>query len=528
MIKKKYMNKNILITFALLTINIGSIQAEVKLPNIISDHMVIQQNTSVNIWGWADAGELVKVKGSWQDEIVSTTANEQGKWLVNIDSPNAGGGYEIEIEGENKIVIKDVLAGEVWLASGQSNMAFALKHAENSENDIAKSANPGIRLFHIERKFAETPQENCIGKWVKCNPESVKDFSAVAYYFGRDIYEKIKVPVGLISSSKGGSPVEAWIDAETLEANKNIHSVFELWNEKEAAYPGVKKQYILELNKWEKEQAKDSLQKIISKPKLPSLVDEIERTHHRRPGYLYNAMIAPIVNFTIKGVMWYQGANNVNRWDGLKSEICRVNEYQGLFQLLINDWRNIWDTGSFPFYFVQLAQSSRGSDGANASLLREAQLFSMKIPNTGMVVTADIGDLNDSHPKNKLDVGKRLAMWALAKTYGFDDIVCSGPLYKSMIIEGNKIRLFFDYTGTGLTVKGNELLNFEIAGRDKVFRDATAVIEGPTVVVYSEHVREPEAARHSWDVESDVYLYNKEGLPASPFRTDDWEIEVLE
>ncbi len=522
------MKKLNLILFIYAIVNFAALYAEVKLPNIISDHMVIQQSTNINIWGWANVGEHVKVKGSWHEKAVSTITDQQGKWIVTLISPNAGGSYEIVIEGKNKIVIKDVLAGEVWVASGQSNMAFALKNSENSENDIANANYPEIRLFHVERNSAATPRDDFNGKWIKCSPESVKDFSAVAFYFGRDIYEKLEVPVGLISSSKGGSPIEAWIDKETLQANKNIHTVFEMWEEKERAYPKMKEEYLSELRTWEKEEAKDSSQQNITKPKLPPLVDDIDRRYHRRPGFLYNAMIAPIISYTIQGVLWYQGENNVDRWDKLENETDRPKEYKELFPLLISDWRAKWNLGNFPFYYVQIAAYDYGLETIKASLLREAQTMAMNIPNTGMVVTTDIGELNDIHPKNKLDVGKRLALWALTKTYGFKNIVCSGPLYKSMNIEGNKIRLYFDYSGKGLTIKGKELINFLIAGKDKAFYKAHAVIEDSTIIVYSKSVPKPEAVRFSFSIKSVPNLYNKEGLPAAPFRTDDWEINSLD
>ncbi|MCF6269794.1 MAG: sialate O-acetylesterase [Melioribacteraceae bacterium] len=522
------MKKFNLIILVFFTLNLAAIEAAIRLPNIISNQMVIQQNSNVNIWGWANVGEVINVRGSWQEEAVSTITDKQGKWIVTLISPKAGGSYEIVIEGENKIVIKDVLAGEVWLASGQSNMAFALKNSENSENDIANANYSEIRLFHVERNSADKPQDDFIGKWIKCSPESVKKFSASAYYFGRDIYKKLNVPVGLISASKGGSPIEAWIDEETLAANKNIHTVFEMWEEKETAYPRMKKEYLLELSEWEKAEAKDGSSKNITKPKLPPLVDDIDRRHHRRPGFLYNAMIAPIISYTIKGVLWYQGENNVSRWDKLENQTNRPKEYRKLFPLLISDWRTKWNLGNFPFYYVQIAAYDYGSENIKASLLREAQTIAMKVTNTGMVVTADIGDINDIHPKNKLDVGKRLALWALAKTYGFENVVCSGPLYKSMNIEGNKVRIYFDYTGTGLTIKGNELINFSIAGKNKEFYKANASIEDSTVVVYSENVQEPEAVRFSFSIKSVPNLHNKEGLPAAPFRTDTWKINNLE
>jgi len=498
--KIKYLLRLLLLSFFLF----NTMEAEIRLPSIISDHMVIQQKTTVPIWGWGRNGEEVKIKGSWMNEEVKTITDENGKWFIKIQSPSGGGVYNISIKGENTIIINDVLAGEVWLASGQSNMAFKLKNAENAGEAIASSDYPEIRFFQVEHTYSDKPQENCNGEWIISSPKTSSEFSAVAYFFAKEIYKKINAPVGMISSSKGGSPVESWININEYGAdNAVISELFKMWQEWKEKYPIEKKKYELELS--------NSMKASKEKPRKPVSVSMIEKPH-RRPGYLYNAMIAPIVPYTIKGVIWYQGENNTDR----------PFQYRKLFPMMISDWRKEWNLGDFPFYYVQIASYNCKKDFDSSSYLREAQLMTMKVPNTGMVVTSDISELDNIHPRNKLDVGKRLALWALAKTYGFKDIVCSGPLYRSFKIEGNKIRLFFDYIGSGLVQKDKKLTEFEIAGSDKKFKKATAEIEDSTVVVYNLNISDPVAVRYCWSMISIPKLYNKEGLPAAPFRTDNW------
>lgn len=481
--------------------------ANVKLPSIIGSHMVIQQNTNVSIWGWADPGEIVKVKGSWMKDVASVRTDKKGKWILQIKSPKAGGPYQIIIEGKNKIVLNDVLSGEVWLASGQSNMSFPLKKSEDAKAEIAGAEFSEIRLFQVEHTYSANPQRNCNGRWVKCSPETIKNFSAVAYFFGIYLYKKLNVPIGLISSNKGGSPIEAWINNKVLDDNfilsLELNNMWEKWKEE---YPAAKKKYEDEIKVWKKNDNSSN-----KKPVKPTSVDMIEKPH-RRPGFLYNAMIAPLIPYTIKGVIWYQGENNVER----------PTQYQKLFPLLISDWRNEWSIGNFPFYFVQIAFYNYKRESEKASMLREAQMMAMSVPNTGMVVTIDIGNINNMHPTDKQDVGKRLALWALAKTYGIKNIVYSGPIYKSMKKQGNSICLYFNYTGSGLMKKGKKLTQFEIAGKNKKFYKADAVINGNIIVVHSDKVPDPIAVRYGWGINSVPNLYNKEGLPAAPFRTDKW------
>jgi sialate O-acetylesterase len=489
------------------------LKAEVSLPTVISDGMVLQQKSQVAIWGWADPDEKVTVRGSWQKKPITVIADKNGSWLIKIKSPAAGGPYKINIQGKNKIILQDVLSGEVWLASGQSNMAMKLKNCENAEAEIATANYPKIRFFDVKHTIAELPQTDCEGAWETCSPKSVGAHSAVAYYFARKISQELNVPVGIIIASKGGSPIEAWISREKLLQVETISGIFDMWTRLGNNYPYAEKDYEEALDQWRKIKLKveENDRQISRKPAIPRGVKDVRRPH-RRPTALYNAMIAPITSYTIKGVLWYQGENNVDR----------PYQYQALFPALINSWRDERHSPDLPFYYVQIAPWSRYNQ-KNAPLLQESQSMALSIPNTGMVVTTDIGDIDDIHPKNKKDVGERLSLWALAKTYNKKNIVWSGPLYKSMKIEGNKIRLYFDMTGSGLMKKGEQLTYFEIAGENQKYIKATAVIDGATIMVSNENLFKPVAVRFGWGSASIPNLFNNEGLPAAPFRTDRWK-----
>jgi sialate O-acetylesterase len=476
--------------------------------------MVIQQDTEVIIWGWAQPGEQIAVKGDWQHVGKSTVADENGDWAVEIASPAAGGPYEISIKGNNKIILEDVLAGEVWVASGQSNMDMPLKRCENAESEIQNAAYPDIRFFYVEHIYNELPQKNCKGSWVKCTPQSASDFSAVAYYFGRQLHQNLGFPIGLISSSKGGSPAEAWMSTEALKSASLLSELNDMWNDWEEQCPDAEKSYQIEYQQWlrHKKEAKKKGITVPSEPKKPTACDMISKPH-RRPGALYNAMVAPLLQFKIKGVIWYQGENNVDR----------PKQYRRLFPALIKSWRHDWQQENLPFYYAQITPYQYKDDLKNASLLREAQTLALSLPKTGMVVTADIGNLDDSHPKNKQDVGERLALWAISKTYENDKFVYSGPMFRSFQINNSKIRIYFDYAESGLIKKGKSLNHFEIAGVDQIFYSANAEIEGSSVIVSSDSVANPIAVRYGWHITTIPNLFNTEGLPAAPFRTDMWE-----
>lgn len=470
------MKKKLLRNFALLTLLLSvsfQSQAEVRLPSVFSSNMVLQQNKQVAIWGWANPTENVKITGSWNNKTVEVKTSSGSKWMTLLQTPEAGGPFTVTIEGQNIIVLKNVLIGEVWVCSGQSNMESSATHSysfNNAEEEIANANYPKIRLFHVEKATSDTKQDDLTGTWTVCSPETMKSFSGTAYFFGRELQNKLDVPIGLIHSSWGGTAAEVWTDAEVINADLEL--------QENAAK--------LTPNNW-----------------CPV-----------KSGSAFNAMIAPLIPFGIAGAIWYQGETNT---------VAPLN-YSRLFPAMIKDWRNKWRY-EFPFYFVQIAPFKYDRPHVGV-LLRESQLKSMSVANTGMVVISDIGSINNIHPTNKQDVGYRLAQWALAKTYEIGDIPYSGPLYKEMKKEDKKIRLFFDYAEKGLVVKGGDLTHFEIAGVDKQFVSAKAKISGNSIVVSNKKVKEPVAVRFAWDNIAEPNLFNSEGLPASAFRTDDWEIVI--
>jgi len=488
-------------------------RADVRLPKIIGDHMVVQQGMAVPIWGWADPGEKVTV--TFGDCRKSATADADGKWMVKLDAMEAGGpARAMTVEGKNTITLADVLVGEVWVGSGQSNMQWTVERSDNAQAEIAAANYPKIRLFTVARKTAEEPLDDCEGSWAACTPETVPGFSAVAYFFGRYLHEKLDVPVGLINTSWGGTPAEAWTSLPTQVAIPELEPTVARWNAQIANYDpqAAQARYEKALEAWKQaaEKAKAEGAQPLRRPQPPS--DPRQSPH--RPANLYNGMISPLLPFAIRGAIWYQGESNCSR----------AEQYQTLFPTMIRDWRDKWGQGEFPFLFVQLAPYRYGAaDPRNCAELREAQCVTLAtVPNTGMAVTTDIGDVKDIHPTNKQEVGRRLGLWALAKTYG-KDVVYSGPLYKSMAVEGSKIRVAFDHVDGGLVAKGGELTHFTIAGDDGEFVPAKATIDGATIVVHSDQVAQPVAVRFGWRDDAEPNLFNREGLPASPFRTDDFE-----
>ncbi len=452
-----------------LSINATLSFANITLPGIFGDHMVLQQNSEVRIWGWAKTGEEVKVTTSWDDQEQSMKATNQAKWSVILKTPEAGGPHRIILKGYNEIIIEDILIGEVWLCSGQSNMEWSAGSGIDNAEEYLKNANyPEIRLFSVPHTTALTPQNDLQGEWVVCTPETMKYFSAVGYFFGQEIHEKIDVPVGLINSSWGGTPAESWTSEKAIRKDKQLETAAE---------------------------------KLKDVPWGPV-----------QPGRIYNSMIAPIIPFKIAGALWYQGEANVGN----------PENYEKLLSTMIDSWREEWGY-EFPFYYVQIAPYKYGKPYEGVAL-RDAQRKVLSTPNTGMVVISDIGNIDDIHPRNKYDVGLRLAKWALNKTYGMEDVVYSGPLYKNMKIEGKRIRIEFEHTDGGLMAKGKELTDFQISGEDKVFVNAKAKIDGNSVIVYAKEVKEPVAVRFAWSNTAEPNLFNEAGLPASSFRTDDWKV----
>ncbi len=639
-----------------------SSNGQIRLPSLIGSHMVLQQKSDAPIWGWAKPGEKIAVTSSWDQLTHEAMAGADGKWMVKVKTPAAGGPYVIEISGKKKVILDDILIGEVWLCSGQSNMEMPLRGwpewggpIDHSDAEIKAADYPMIRLFTVERSAVFQPQDDCKGSWSACSPETAKDFSATGYFFGRELYSSLNIPVGLIHSSWGGTPAEAWTSKDFITRNpefttspggldakyfleKKVEQYYQDLGEwsrsigfsSDQPVPGwatssstdgswtdipvpsnwdktqigdftgvveyrftftvpdgwIKKELVLELgpidemditwingkpvgshllvSDWATPRVYDipagTLKKgenilalrvantsgiggINGKPEKLKIRPKKSKTmwqplagiwkarkagalntgitppvcvgcnEPNTPTMLYNGMIHPLIPFRIKGAIWYQGESN--RYDG--------ELYKRVFPGMITNWRHDWNQGDFPFYFVQIAPY-RYQDTWSTGLLREAQDFTMRtVPNTGMVVTMDIGDLKNIHPGNKQDIGKRLASWALAKDYGKTDLVFSGPIFQSFAREGNKIRIWFHYAEEGLESDGMELRHFTIAGADHQFKPARAFIDGNTVVVYSDEVPDPLEVRFGWESTDVTNLFGAGGLTSGPFRTDTYD-----
>ena len=498
------MRCKLIVSGLLFLLAVSSVQAAVSLPRLLSDHMVLQRDAPVRLWGTASPGEMVKV--TFRQESVSVKADASGKWEAFLSPMKAGGPDDMRIEGDNAITLRDVLVGEVWVASGQSNMQWTVGRSDNAEQEIAAANHPMIRLFMVELETAEAPKDDVTGSWARCSPESVPEFSAVAYYFGRYLHQELDVPIGLIRSAWGGTPAEAWTSMETLRADPALAYYLQKWDKVLADYPSEMARYQQAVKAWEERAAKAGGNPP-AKPREPR-----GPGHQHQPATLYNAMIAPLTPLAIRGAIWYQGESNAGTEEAFL--------YRRLFQTMIADWRARWAIGNFPFLFVQLADFDAGAL-RDWPILRESQTDTLQLRNTGMAVTTDIGNAKNIHPTNKQDVGKRLALWALAETYG-KNVVYSGPLYRQMTVEGNRARLWFDHAGGGLKAAGGVLKGFVIAGPDHIFHPAGAVIDGGNVVVSSPAVTEPKAVRYGWANVPENTLRNAEGLPASPFRTDRW------
>ena len=490
--------------------------ADVKLPGVFGDHMVLQRERPVPVWGWADAGEQVTV--TLGDQSQTATADSTGKWCVKFDPLKTGGALELKVQGKaNSVQFTDVLVGEVWLCSGQSNMAMSVGGVINRDAEIASADYPQIRLYTVDRKPAAEPKDNCGGLWRLCSPKTVGGFSAAGYFFGRELHKKLDVPVGLIDSSWGGTPIQTWMSVKAQEAVAELKpSVEGLQRQIEDFDAGkAKEQYEKQLTGWEKAAAKA---KAAGKPfqdRKPQPPQD-PRTRAGSPGTLYNGMIAPLAPYALRGAIWYQGEANAG------SKIYGLQ-----LKTMVANWRADWKS-DLAFIAVQLpnfmAPQQKPSEGVGSWPLIREQFFKMlsAVPNTGMAVTIDVGEANNIHPRNKQEVGRRLAQWALAKTYGKPVVAC-GPLYKSMRVDGEKIVIEFDYADAGLAVRdGGKLKGFAIAGADKKFVWADAEVVGNTVAVSSAEVKSPVAVRYAWANNPDCNLVNKADLPASPFRTDDW------
>jgi sialate O-acetylesterase len=633
--------------FILLTLSWISANANIQLPKVLGDNMVLQRNARIPIWGWATKGEKVRIK--FADKRYSTTTGENGKWIIFMDPMSAGGPYEMTISGRNKITLKNILIGEVWVCSGQSNMEFPMNNINNAQEEMASANYPNIRLFSVPKKTSPLPKEDLDGgEWVECTPANVSAFSAVGYLFGRNLHKELNIPIGLINSSWGGTVLETWASMDAVSAipdfedalnnmkksnlaemEKNVDNLMKEWNRKiENDDQGVKEQ-------WQSSTYDDSQWKTMKLPQLwetagltmdgivwfrkeiildaseiangitlnlgqiddsdisfvngQKIGETINQYSNKReykvapdalkvgkniiavkvidtgggggiwgdaadlsytsvkgkfslatdwkynigvnpgenptsstgpnsyPTLLFNGMISPLLPYAVQGAIWYQGESNASR----------ANQYETIFPMLINDWRKQWNNPKMPFLFVQLANymAAKPEPGESEwAELRDAQSKTLSVNKTGMAVIIDIGEAKDIHPRNKQDVAYRLSLAARKIAYA-QDIVYSGPTYNSYKIDGNKIIITFKNTGSGLVAKDKYgyLKGFAIAGEDKKFVWAKAVIDGDKVVVWSNDINNPVAVRYAWaDNPDDANFYNKEGLPASPFRTDDW------
>ena len=465
-------------------------QAEVTLPNVIGDHMVLQQGMPAPIWGWADKGEEVTVTFAGQTK--TATADEDGRWQVKLDALKASKEPQtLSVAGSNTIELKDVLVGEVWICSGQSNMEWSVARSANPKEEIAAANHPNIRLFNVPgHTIASVRQEKGAGNWQACSPQTVSGFSAVGYYFGRRLQKDLDVPIGLVGSNWGGTRIEPWCSPESFSEVDELKDIAET------------------VAKYNKD----------------------TKLNHQQPSAIFNSMVSPLAPFAMRGAIWYQGESNGN-----------PNEAEAYYhkkKALVQGWRELFNE-DLGFYWVQLANFREANDnpagGDGYAKIRDSQRKALDIPHTGMAVIIDIGEAKDIHPKNKQDVGDRLARYALHQTYDKMSVVPAGPLYKSHKVEDGAIRVSFDNVGGGLMVGKKEgleptvelpdgkLARFAIAGADKKWVWADAKIDGGDVVVSSPEVKNPVAVRYAFSMNpAGANLYNKEGLPASPFRTDDW------
>ncbi|MFA6294035.1 MAG: sialate O-acetylesterase [Victivallales bacterium] len=535
----------------LLFLTAVQVHAKVKMPAIFGDHMVLQQDGVLPVWGWADPGEKVKV--TLGDRHANAVAAADGKWRVELPSVKGDvAPLMMRVEGESNVLeFSDVLVGDVWICSGQSNMGIPLRYAHNAATELPKAVDPQLRFFLVPQMCSADPQEDTAGRWELCTKETAGGFSAVGYFFARELRRELKRPIGMIGSYWGGTPAQTWTSMVALEKAPAFTKYVDDYqralkiHKKVIANPQLTADYEAKMKKWDEDYramrsqynaALAAGQKVEPpKPDSPPPIQPdptaVPNPANARPGtpsIAFNGMIAPLIPYAIKGVIWYQGEGN--------AYVSSAFEYRTLLPRLIEDWRGHWRQGDFPFIIVQLPNFIVSENSLqNWPMLRESQLRTLSLPNTGMAVTIDIGNPNDVHPKGKLDVGLRLALVARKVAYG-QDIVFSGPIYDAMKVDGKKIRLSFKNVGGGLAmgvppwtwdgktpVKPEKLKGFSISGSDQKWFDAEADIEGGEVVVHSETVPVPVAVRYAWASNPSCNLYNKEGLPASPFRTDDWE-----
>lgn len=448
----------------------ATIFGNIRLPSAIASNMVLQQQSRVALWGWSDPGEKIYISTSWNSQVDSTEASGGARWKAYINTPAAGGPFTITLKGRNTIVLENILIGEVWICSGQSNMEWSSNHnLKQIIDELPNSSNSNIRLFHVPKTTSGQPQDNLPGEWKVCSPESLKSFSAIGYFFGKKLQHDLNTPIGLINASWGGTPAEVWTPAGIINNDTEL---------KQAAS-------LLNTSKW----------------------------WPKEPGLAYNAMISPLTDFPIAGAIWYQGESNTGT----------AASYQKLFTAMIDSWRTAWQK-DFPFYYVQIAPYAYGNNYIGA-LLQEQQTRSLSFPKTGMVVITDLVDnIKDIHPQNKLDVATRLANWALAETYKKDIGAYKSPMFKNMEINKEKAVLYFDHAPNGFVTKSGKATEFYIAGDDGNFLPADVKIEKDRIIVSNKIIKSPVAVRFGFSNTAMPNLFSKEGLPVTPFRTDNWEV----
>lgn len=496
-----------------LFIPLTAAQAAVKLPSIFTDHMVLQRDKAVPIWGKAVPGEEVVVEFAGQKK--SAKADAKGKWTIKLDAMPANATPQVLKAGN--VAVQDVLVGEVWLASGQSNMEWEMQMKPDSQADIPNTTHPNLRLIEVPKTIALTPQDDVPARWARSSPESAASFSAVGYYFGLKLHQELKVPVGIILSAWGGTRIEPWTSLEGFDAVPELKVFTDDTRARlpgSAPYRSVHEKYLADIEAWSKN-ARAALAKQNAVPTLPVQPATWE-LNQGTPTSLYNAMIHPLVPFAIRGTIWYQGESNHE--EGFV--------YTAKTKALLATWRSVFQQPELPFYFVQIAPWQYGNEDVEIlPQFWQAQRECLKIPHTGMAVISDIGEVADIHPAHKKEVARRLSLWALAKTYGRSEIDPNGPLYASHSVEGAAIRVQFDHAASGLASRdGKPLTHFEIAGRDGIFHAAEAKIDGDSVLLTSAAVTEPRRARFAWNKLAIPNLMDKDGLPATAFHTH-WPID---
>ena len=485
-------------------------RAEVTLAPLFQDHAVLQRDKPLPVWGRAAPGEHVTV--SFQGQLVGATTGADGRWIVYLGAVTTSAEpAELVVTGTNTVTVRDVLVGEVWLASGQSNMEWPVAKAAAGEREIDAAKFPLIRLFTAQHNVASRPADTVPGAWQVCTPETVRTFSAVGYFFARDLQRKLGVPVGLISSPWGGTPIESWMGEAALRGTAAFPAIDARWQKELAIFPERQAKYPAEMAAWK--QAEEHAHATHTKNPVTWPRPVVGPGTCYEPGGLFNGMIAPLQPYALRGIIWSQGESN---WP-------RPDEYAELFPALIRGWRAGWGQGDFPFFFVQAANYIVPEDPTTRgwAWLREAQTRALALPATGMAVAIDIGDPHDLHPANKQQVARRLALLAKAQVYGIS-VDFSGPVFAFVTPEGSALRVRFDNASTGLIAANRPPQSLEIAGADRKFYPATGKIQLNTLLVSAREVKEPVAVRYAWTNSPMANLYNGAGLPAVPFRSDDW------